>query len=95
MGWFSKIEQPLVRSASIAIWKFFGDLDLRDAEKTQLHQHARLLYPRAEGRRAPGGPSDADVHVQPGGRHRRRQRPIARARGRSRPRAFHTPCRTC
>jgi phosphatidylserine decarboxylase len=40
MGWWSKIEQPLVRSASIAIWKFFGDLDLRDAKKqrfTSMH----------------------------------------------------------
>lgn len=33
MGWFSKIEQPLVRSASIGIWKFFSDLDLREAKK--------------------------------------------------------------
>jgi phosphatidylserine decarboxylase len=40
MGWWSKIEQPLVRSASIGIWKFFGDLDLRDAKKqnfTSMH----------------------------------------------------------
>ncbi len=35
MGWFSQIEQPLVRDASIAVWKFFTDLDLREAEKTQ------------------------------------------------------------
>jgi phosphatidylserine decarboxylase len=34
MGWFSKIEQPLVRDASIGIWKFFSDLDLREAKKT-------------------------------------------------------------
>ena len=35
MGWFSKIEQPLVRDASIAIWKFFSDLDLSEARKTR------------------------------------------------------------
>lgn len=34
MGWFSKIELPWVRDASIAIWKFFTDLDLSEAKKT-------------------------------------------------------------
>ena len=32
MGWFSRIEQPLVRDASIALWKFFSDVDLKDAK---------------------------------------------------------------
>jgi phosphatidylserine decarboxylase len=35
MGWFSKIEQPLVRDASIGIWKFFSDLDLSEARKSR------------------------------------------------------------
>ncbi len=35
MGWFSKIEQPLVRDLSIAVWRLFSDLDLREAKKTQ------------------------------------------------------------
>lgn len=35
IGWFSKIEQPLVRDFSIATWKFFSDLDLREAKKTE------------------------------------------------------------
>ena len=35
MGWFSKIEQPLVRDASIAIWRFFSDLDLTEAKETK------------------------------------------------------------
>ena len=34
MGWFSRIEQPLVRDLSIAVWRFFGDLDLSEAQKT-------------------------------------------------------------
>ena len=34
MGRFSKIEQPWVRDASIAIWKYFSDLDLSEAKKT-------------------------------------------------------------
>jgi phosphatidylserine decarboxylase len=35
MGWFSKIEQPLVRDASIGLWKLFSDLDLSEAKKTR------------------------------------------------------------
>ena len=34
MGWFSKIEQPLVRDLSIAVWRYFSDLDLSDAKKS-------------------------------------------------------------
>ena len=34
MGWFSQIEQPLVRDASIGIWRYFSDLDLSEAKKT-------------------------------------------------------------
>src|SRR6476646_8235035 len=35
MGWFSRIEQPLVRDLSIGLWRFFSDLDLREAKSTQ------------------------------------------------------------
>jgi phosphatidylserine decarboxylase len=34
MGWFSKIENPAVCAASIALWRLFADLDLGDARKT-------------------------------------------------------------
>ena len=34
MGWFSKIEQPLVRDLSIACWRLFSDLDLSEARKS-------------------------------------------------------------
>lgn len=35
MGWFSKIENPLVTNISIAIWKIFAeDLKIEDAKKT-------------------------------------------------------------
>ena len=34
MGWFSKIERPLVRDLSIACWRLFSDLDLTEARKT-------------------------------------------------------------
>lgn len=35
MGWFSKLENPLIRTVSIAVWRFFAsDLDLSEAKKT-------------------------------------------------------------
>jgi phosphatidylserine decarboxylase len=34
MGWFSKIENPVVRRTSIAAWKLFSDLDLSEAADT-------------------------------------------------------------
>jgi phosphatidylserine decarboxylase len=34
-GWFSQIEQPLIRDASIGLWRFFTDLDLSEARSTQ------------------------------------------------------------
>jgi phosphatidylserine decarboxylase len=35
IGWFSRIEQPLVRDLSIGVWQLFSDLDLREAKRTQ------------------------------------------------------------
>ena len=34
IGWFSKIEQPVVRDLSIACWRLFSDLDLTEARQT-------------------------------------------------------------
>jgi phosphatidylserine decarboxylase len=35
MGWWSRIEQPWVCSASIAIWRLFSDLDLSEAKSAR------------------------------------------------------------
>ena len=35
MGWFSKIQNPVVRKTSIAAWKLFSDLDLSEAKATK------------------------------------------------------------
>ncbi len=35
MGRFSKIEQPWIKDASIALWKFFSSLDLSEAKKSE------------------------------------------------------------
>jgi phosphatidylserine decarboxylase len=33
IGWFSQIEQPLIRDFSIGMWRVFSDLDLSEAKK--------------------------------------------------------------
>jgi phosphatidylserine decarboxylase len=40
MGWFSKIEHPLVVRASMAVWRLFTALDLGDAQQ----QHFKSLH---------------------------------------------------
>ncbi|MGN7161050.1 archaetidylserine decarboxylase [Sphingomonas sp. SAFR-052] len=56
MGWLSKIEQPLVARASIALWRAFCDVDLSDAAETRwpsLHAaFIRRLRPGARQFRA-------------------------------------------
>ena len=51
MGWFSQIRQPLVARLSIATWRLFADLDLRDAQQSHfdsLHDcFTRALKPGA------------------------------------------------
>jgi phosphatidylserine decarboxylase len=60
IGWFSKIENPLVARASIAIWRQFADLDLSDARQqsfASLHAcFTRALKPGAR-------PIDADPQI--------------------------------
>src|SRR5262245_51850600 len=59
MGWFSRIESPLLCSGSVAVWKLFADLELDEAKRqrfTSLHDcftrelkdGARPLDPRPE-----------------------------------------------
>jgi phosphatidylserine decarboxylase len=59
LGWFSRIEQPLVRDVSIATWRLFSDLDLSEARETkfrslrdcfvrQLKDGARPIDPTSE-----------------------------------------------
>jgi phosphatidylserine decarboxylase len=35
LGWFSKLEHPLIRDLSIGVWRLFSELDLRDARETR------------------------------------------------------------
>jgi phosphatidylserine decarboxylase len=75
-GWFSRIEQPWIRDLSLAVWRAFSDLELRDAAKQEfksmhdcfvreLKPGARKIDHRAD---IVASPSDAIVgacgHVQ-------------------------------
>jgi phosphatidylserine decarboxylase len=69
MGWFSQVEQPLVRDLSIATWRLFADLRLEEARKrrfSSLHDcFVRELKPGArpvcEDPGILGSPCDAIV----------------------------------
>jgi len=60
MGRFSKIEQPLIRDLSIATWKFFSDLDLKEAKKSNFKSmHDCFTRELKDGLR----PIDADANA--------------------------------
>jgi phosphatidylserine decarboxylase len=64
MGWFSRIEQPLVRDASLALWRAFADLNLHEARKTRFASlHDCFIRELREGAR-PAVP-DPDVFASP------------------------------
>jgi len=64
MGWLSPIEQPLVRAASLKLWRTFCDVDLSDAQDSRFrslhHAFTRALKPGS--RRAD---PDPDVLASP------------------------------
>ena len=60
VGWFSKIEQPLIRDMSIGVWKFFSDLDLTEAKASRFpSMHACFTRQLKDGAR----PIDRDKAV--------------------------------
>jgi phosphatidylserine decarboxylase len=60
VGWFSKIEQPLVRDLSIALWGYFSDLDLSEAKKTHFRSmHDCFIRELKDGKR----PIDAGAKI--------------------------------
>ena len=64
IGWFSRIEQPLIRDLSIGVWRLFSDLDLREAKTTQFRSmHECFTRELKDGAR----PIDrrADILVSP------------------------------
>jgi len=64
IGWFSKLEQPLIRDVSIAIWRMFSSLDLSEAKKTEFCSlHDCFVRELKDGAR-PVDPA-ADILVSP------------------------------
>jgi phosphatidylserine decarboxylase len=64
MGWFSRIEQPLVRSFSIGLWRSFADLELHEAKHTRFRSlHDCFTRELREGARPVDG--DPAVLVSP------------------------------
>jgi phosphatidylserine decarboxylase len=64
VGWFSRIERPLVRDVSIGLWRLFSDLDLREAKKTQFRSmHDCFTRELKDGARPIDG--RADILVSP------------------------------
>jgi len=60
MGWFSRIQQPLVRDLSIALWRFFSDLDLSEAKQPHFRSmHDCFIRQLKEGAR----PIDGDPKI--------------------------------
>ncbi|MES1196560.1 MAG: archaetidylserine decarboxylase, partial [Steroidobacter sp.] len=52
VGWFSKIENPLISRMSIALWKTFSDLDLSEAKESHFKSmHACFTRELKEGLR--------------------------------------------
>jgi phosphatidylserine decarboxylase len=64
MGWFSKIEQPLVRDASIGLWRLFSDLDLSEARKTDFKSMHECFTRELRKDARPIDP-DPDIVVSP------------------------------
>ena len=89
IGWFSRIEQPLVRDLSIGMWRLFSDLDLREAKKASFRSlHDCFIRELKDGAR----PIDrrAGRPGEPVRRDRRRLRRDRRHPALSRPRDFRT-----
>ena len=64
IGWFSRIEHPLIRDLSIGVWRLFSDLDLQEAKTTHfLSMHDCFTRELKEGAR----PIDSrpDILVSP------------------------------
>jgi phosphatidylserine decarboxylase len=60
VGWFSKIEQPIIRDLSIGLWRFFSGLDLTEAKQTKFRSmHDCFIRELKDGARS----IDRDPHI--------------------------------
>ena len=62
MGWLSKVENPVVAKASIALWRFFCDVDLTDSRQSHFPSlRQAFIRELREGARAVDADPDALV----------------------------------
>jgi phosphatidylserine decarboxylase len=60
VGWLAQVEQPLVRDASMFLWRLFSDLDLSEARRTEFRSlHECFVRELKEGAR----PVDPDPAI--------------------------------
>ena len=60
IGWFGKIEQPLIRIFSIGLWRLFSDLDLSEAKRSDFKSmHDCFVRELQEGAR----PVERDIRI--------------------------------
>ena len=60
VGWLAQVEQPLVRDASMFLWRLFSDLDLSEARRTEFRSlHDCFVRELKEGAR----PVDPDPAI--------------------------------
>ena len=53
VGWLAQVEQPLVRDASMFLWRLFSDLDLSEARRTEFRSlHDCFVRELKEGARS-------------------------------------------
>ena len=64
MGWFSRIEHPLVCATSLRVWRFFSALDLADAEETRFRSLHHCFTRRLRAGARPIDP-DPEIIVSP------------------------------
>jgi phosphatidylserine decarboxylase len=64
IGWFSKIENPVVRDLSIGLWRMFSDLDLSEAKKSHFRSMHDCFVRELKGGARPIDP-DPKILVSP------------------------------
>ena len=59
VGWFGRIENPLLRDLSIGLWRLFADLDLSDARKSSFQSLHDLFIRELKPGARPADPDPA------------------------------------
>ena len=61
VGWLAQVEQPLVRDASMFLWRLFSDLDLSEARRTEFRSLHDCFVRELKGGARPVDPDPAII----------------------------------